>query len=405
MTMACGVAARAAAGAGACEVNPLISAHIVRRAGVLVAAAIVTVAPAGVAPAGASASACAAWTGVQPPNPGTSFNELTGVAVLSACNAWAVGDYGSGSGANQTLIVHWNGAVWKQVASPNPAARNVLTGVAASSATNIWAVGFTFTPTTGVERSLIVHWNGAVWKRVASPNPSPAGNSLTGVAATSATSAWAVGGLLGPRVILHWNGTAWRSVKIPQHLNGFISGVAATSATSAWAVGGGQLGGPPFILHWNGTAWRRVAIPGPGPQSPVNILNGVAATSARNAWAVGFFSTTDAGPNHSLIWHWNGAAWKRVKSPDPHPFGSSVLNGVAATSARNAWAVGSFSGITDQTLIEHWNGTAWRLVASPDLSSTRDVLTGVAASSATNAWAVGSYDSGTVRQTLALHCC
>jgi hypothetical protein len=105
--------------------------------------------------------------------------------------------------------------------------------------------------------------------------------------------------------------------------------------------------------------------------------------------------------------HWNGTAWTRVKSPDP--FGWSVLNGVATTSTSNAWAVGfSFPAgpaSAALTLIEHWNGTAWRLVASPNPSSTRNVLNGVAATSASNAWAVGSYDSGTVRQTLALHCC
>jgi hypothetical protein len=35
---------------------------------------------------------------------------------------------------------------------------------------------------------------------------------------------------------------------------------------------------------------------------------------------------------------------------------------VAATSARNAWAVGSTSKInhgTSKTLILHWNGTTW----------------------------------------------
>jgi hypothetical protein len=212
----------------------------------------------------------------------------------------------------------------------------------------------------------------------------------------------------GTRLIEHWNGTAWRSVAIPKHLNGFIAGVAATSATNAWAVGGGQtFSGPPFILHWNGTAWRSVAIPGPGPNDLTRILTGVAATSSRNAWAVGFSSDTDNGPDHTLTLHWNGTAWKRVKSPDP--FGWSVLNGVAATSTRNAWAVGfSFPAGPDGvalTLIEHWNGTAWSLVASPNPSSTRNVLNGVAATSASNAWAVDSYDSGTVRQTLALHCC
>jgi len=383
--------------------TPLISATIIRRAGVFTAAAIVAVAPLGVAPAGASAAACAAWTGVQPPNPGTSFNELTGVAVLSPCNAWAVGDYNNGSGT-QTLIVHWNGSSWKQVASPNPATGNVLTGVAAISATNIWAVGFS-RAATGPERTLIVHWNGASWKQVASPNPSSLGNSLSGVAATSATNAWAVGGPFGPNIILHWNGTAWRRVKRPKHLDGYIASVAAISARNAWAVGGGQFGGSGYILHWNGTAWRRVAIPGPGPNIAERILTGVAAISARNAWAVGFTSETDTGPTHAHILHWNGTAWKRMRSPDPG--NSSVLNGVAAASARDAWAVGYYFtslGVA-HTLIEHWNGTAWRRVNSPDLSSTRNVLNGVATSSATNAWAVGSYDSGTVRQTFALHCC
>jgi hypothetical protein len=92
--------------------NPRISASIIRRAGVVTAAAVVAVAPLGIAPAGASASTCVSWTGVQPPNPGTSFNELAGVAVLSSCNAWAVGDYFTGP-TRQTLIEHWNGSSWK----------------------------------------------------------------------------------------------------------------------------------------------------------------------------------------------------------------------------------------------------------------------------------------------------
>ena len=95
-----------------------------------------------------------------------------------------------------------------------------------------------------------------------------------------------------------------------------------------------------------------------------------------------------------------------MTTPNPNTGGNNFLQGVAVTSARNAWAAGfSSNGTTNQTLIEHWNGTAWRLVASPNPSSTRNVLNGVAASSATNAWAVGSYDSSTVWRTFALHCC
>src|SRR5215471_19043040 len=56
---------------------------------------------------GASASTCVNWTGSQPPNPSSVRNGLQGVAVLSSCNAWAVGDY-NGT-ARQTLVEHWNG--------------------------------------------------------------------------------------------------------------------------------------------------------------------------------------------------------------------------------------------------------------------------------------------------------
>src|SRR5579871_4133268 len=64
-------------------------------------------------------------------------------------------------------------------------------------------------------------------------------------------------------------------------------------------------------------------------------LHGVAATSAKNAWAVGSAGTT-THPK-TLIVHWNGSSWRPVSSPSPS---GSMLRAVAATSASNAWAVG-----------------------------------------------------------------
>ena len=61
-----------------------------------------------------------------------------------------------------------------------------LSGVAATSASNAWAVG-----STGSPKALILRWNGTAWKQV--PSPAPAGSRLSGVAATSASNAWAVG--------------------------------------------------------------------------------------------------------------------------------------------------------------------------------------------------------------------
>jgi hypothetical protein len=92
-----------------------------------------------------------------------------------------------------TLILHWNGAKWQQVASPDPggAARdNALTAVSAVSAKDAWAIGYY--SRAGHDQTLVLHWNGAKWEQVASPDVSGADNDLFGVAATS-VGAWAVG--------------------------------------------------------------------------------------------------------------------------------------------------------------------------------------------------------------------
>jgi hypothetical protein len=138
--------------------------------------------------ASAAAARAAGWTVVQSPSPGSHSNVLSGVAVVSATNAWAVGTNCGGCSGGQTpgaLTVHWNGTAWKQQSSPSPGgSSDQLEGVAATSAANAWAVGFS-------SAALIVHWDGAAWKQQSSPNP---GAGLGGVAATSAANAWAVGG-------------------------------------------------------------------------------------------------------------------------------------------------------------------------------------------------------------------
>jgi hypothetical protein len=74
------------------------------------------------------------------------------------------------------------------------------------------------------------------------------------------------------------------------HLN-LLDGVAATSPTSAWAVGYYDIGTTPqtLIEHWNGTAWGHVSSPNPGGSANDNELSGVAAASPANLWAVGSY--------------------------------------------------------------------------------------------------------------------
>jgi hypothetical protein len=331
--------------------------------------------------------------------------ELTSVAASSARNAWAVGSTGAFGGVG-TLIAHWDGRRWRRVRGPSPGTGDSLNGVTAVSARDAWAVGGTEPGVgpDGEEATLILHWNGRAWRRVASPSPAP-DCDLMAVAAISARSAWAVGyadpsgGDLpsGARVviartlILHWNGTAWRRVRSPNpDQGGHLMGVAALSARRAWAVGSDEYQTTDFanlILKWNGTSWKRT--PSPNPSGHGNALVDVAALSRRSAWAVG-----DVGTNRVLMAHWNGIRWRRKAIPA----GRYSLSGVAAFSADSAWAVGGSSG---GVLILHWNGTRWRRVAAHGPRTS--YLTGVAAVSARSAWAVGTISRSSGSTTLILH--
>src|SRR5215472_1776563 len=121
-------------------------------------------------------------------------------------------------------------------------------------------------------------------------------------------------------------------------------------------------------------------------------LAGIAATSARNAWAVGHAGST-AHPR-TLILRWQGRAWHKVSGTGLGASGS--LAGIAATSARNAWAVGYAGSAADsvgyggKALILRWTGSAWHSVRCPR-PGIGSVLYAVTAVSPSSAWAVGSY--------------
>jgi len=350
--------------------------------------------------AGKTAGRACGWAVVQTPSP-PADSLLNGVATRSSADAWAVGGSRSAEGDSLTaLIEHWNGTAWRVVPRPTPGQSSVLGGVAIASASNAWAVGsYEGNTAPRHDQTLIEHWNGRSWNRV--PSPHPGGVSwLTAVAVVSARNAWAVGAYanqVGGRnklFTVHWNGTAWRQVPVPVADSGVLSAVTATSWSDVWAVGYAVHGVTQVaILHWNGRGWTRAPYRGPTGSS---YLTGVAATSTGDAWAVGTtIRGTDAGPAFTV--RWTGRKWQRVPIPDA---GTTQLSAVTALSSRDAWAAG---GSADRTVIEHWDGTNWASVPGPAPGVSRS-LTSVAASSASNVWAVGSYHVVPSDLALALHC-
>jgi len=356
-------------------------------------------------------STCGVWSTVPSPNAGTSSNFLNGVAALSKRNVWAVGTYSNGNGG-LTLVEHWNGKRWKVIASPNikGSISDSLSGVAAIAKNNIWAVG-SYNNASNTQQTLIEHWNGASWSIVPSPNVASLFNALTAISAVSATDIWAVGNVSGAngfqRLIEHWNGASWSIVQSSG--TGQLTGVAAIASNNVWAVGSAASTNniQTLIEHWNGSTWSVVSSSGPGLAS--NTLNGVIAISANNVWAVGD-DTNGVGPSATfapLIEHWNGSSWSVVTSPLQGT--SGILNGIAAVSASNIWAVGDYrSGIDPMgpyfTLIQHWNGTTWSVVKSPSPGSlASDLLAAARVPATKSVWAVGFIQDSTSQTLTVFH--
>lgn len=308
------------------------------------------------------------WSVVPSPNAGSTHNVLYGVAVVSAGDIWAVGEASNssiGQGLRQTLIEHWNGTQWSIVPGQNPAGySSSLSGVAVVSASDIWAVGEAFNSNT--DSILIEHWNGTRWSIVPGQNPGSSSNFLASVSVVSASNIWAVGafqnsGNLGAPLIEHWNGIRWSAVENPNIDGSNLSSVAAVSANDVWAVGvtqsGSGYGLQTLIERWNGTQWSVVK----SPNNSIgynNGLFGVAAVSANDVWAVGYSPRQYPLVGPVLIEHWNGSEWSVVKAPNPSRTSNNYLTGVARVPhSSTIWAVGfvGSSFTPARTITEVWD--------------------------------------------------
>jgi hypothetical protein len=143
-----------------------------------------------------------------------------------------------------------------------------------------------------------------------------------------------------------------------------------------------------LIEHWDGSNWSVVPSPNPAGKTYV-ALNGVAAISANDIWAVGHAGDPSSIPLQTLTEHWDGTSWSIIPSPSPGTYNGNVLNAVAAISTNDVWAVGWYqSGPTGQeggALTMHWDGTQWTVVPNP----SRWTLYGVTAITSNDVWAVG----------------
>ncbi len=344
------------------------------------------------------------WNVVASPGVGQE-GALGAVTVLSASDAWAVGQYEGPDSAQHPLAEHWDGAQWSVVASPSPGSvYNILQGVSGDASGDIWAVGQQ-SSSTHTDQPLIERWDGGSWKASPAAPIDPASGGLGGVAAISPSDVWAVGSITRTNannqpgtdpLIEHWDGSHWSVVtgaSLPASPSGYdqdsLDAVAAISATDVWAVGRALLppGPSPLIEHWDGHAWRMMD-GSPFPNASFVVLTGISAVAANDVWAVGTGLPTWIGGcgffNAMLVEHWDGTRWTRVSAAEPTSTSPSTgLTSVSAAASNDVWIAGGTGVESGRTqayapLIEHWDGTRWSTVAAPNARLTQG-FAGIAA--------------------------
>jgi hypothetical protein len=231
------------------------------------------------------------------------------------------------------LILHWNGRVWQEVASPR--VDGGLDGVAARSRSDVWAIGNRLDFAYGAAYTLVEHWNGREWKIVPSANRvlyDKADNGLSSVAPISGHDVWVVGSFwdgindTGGSLIEQWNGHRWHIVPSPAGLDR-LHAIGVASARDIWAAGDHSDGNTfrPLVERWDGQRWRILYRP---PLS--GSFWAMLVRSPNDVWFLG------ESRSRPLVRRWNGTGFRDAAAP-------SIPGGVieaAAQTGNVVWAGG-----------------------------------------------------------------
>jgi hypothetical protein len=233
------------------------------------------------------------WSIVPSPNP-RKDNDLNAIMGVSPDLLWAVGrtDHSLGAPRTYSLIEEWDGTAWRVVRHPQPGLDAVFWGGTSLADNEAWAVGANDGGRCGAYCFLAERWDGSAWKKVPMRGCFVCADSnVWSVGGSSTSDVWAVAwdGNRGD-LIQHWNGREWHRTSFESigEYGPTFTGVTASSANSAWAVGSYSLEGQsPFYTlteHWDGTSWSIVKSPNRGS----SFFNGIAAVPGTNeVWAVG----------------------------------------------------------------------------------------------------------------------
>jgi len=231
---------------------------------------------------------------------------------------------------NQTVIEHYTGRRWELVTSPDPVSgpspqqsTNDLFAVACVDAQDCWAVGRTGDASTPDWlfirfKTLVLHFTGADWTVVTSPDASDLQpNDLFSVSCAGPSDCWAVGGPgdggapQGQILLEHFSGKVWSLVQSPDVGGEYqaLQGVSCTPGSGCWAVGissDGTTPGQTLIEHLTGN--RATVLDSPNADGGNSILEDVTCWGPGICWSVGWSANASGSASATLIEHQPAAA-------------------------------------------------------------------------------------------------
>lgn len=292
------------------------------------------------------------WTRMEPPAPpgaeqGASLN---GVLALSHDDVWVTGETALGGAL---YFEHWDGSTWSVVPTPVSGVNTWPShDLAATGSRDVWFAG-TRNDGLGTLRTLTMHWDGARWGVIPSPNLGSKGSQLTAVAAIAPDDAWAVGHAGHRPVGMHWDGAAWSIVPMPSDETFYqLEDVAAGPDGRLVAVGASYqtAGGRPqtlgLILTWDGHSWRIVE------RHPGTAFQDVVLASPDDAWIPARAGWDTKGPVTQVLLHWDGRHTETEAVPVLPAEG--WIGGLATLPSGELWAVGNDpSGVPGRAIALH----------------------------------------------------
>jgi len=258
------------------------------------------------------------WTVVPAPNVPNALAALYSVSASATNDVWAVGlaeDFPvqPTGPRGHALAMHWNGSNWSTVPTAAVVAPIAgpgidimgLNGVKVLSATNAWAVGdgqdFSGSSPSSVDMAFIEHWDGVAWSQDTAMPVHTNGDFLIDVQGT-ASDLWAVGGqnqTYGSRfdyvLTEHWtSGTnTWNEVPggTPNQSANLLA-LGYLAGNNVYAVGASGTFDPvtnaetdhTLIERYDGANWSLVQSASNGYS---DVLSAIAAISPGDVWAAG----------------------------------------------------------------------------------------------------------------------